>query len=63
MTLRKTSLIPRNARLPTRVVIKYSSGHAVFFSVKSKVKAPVVINGAFKNLTTLPTLAGMKHNH
>jgi len=45
------------AKFPILVVMKYSSLHSTFFSVKSKVKPPVVINGAPKNLTALPTTA------
>lgn len=51
-----------NATFPILVVIKYSSLHSVFFSVKSKVKPPVVISGAPKNFTTLPT-AAEKHSN
>lgn len=45
------------ATFPILVVMKYSSLHSTFFSVKSKVKPPVVISGAPKNFTTLPTTA------
>ena len=53
----KTLLISRNDIAPTLVVIKYSWSHSVFFSVKSKVKPPVVMSGAPRNLTTRPTVA------
>jgi hypothetical protein len=45
------------AKFPILVVMKYSSLHSTFFSVKSKVKPPAVINGAPKNFTALPTTA------
>jgi len=50
------------AKFPILVVMKYSSLHSTFFSVKSKVKPPVVINGAPKNFTALPTTAIRKRS-
>lgn len=56
----KNSAMSRKASEPIRVIMKYSSWQVFFFCVKSKVNAPVVIKGVFKNFVILPTLAETK---
>lgn len=53
----KSREMSRKARVPIRIVMKYSSSQTRFFSVKSKVKPPLVMSGALRNLAILPTLA------